>query len=101
MKSVLRIDYSNEKSEMHQCDCGDCHGTRFDIAYSMYHASVIGWRAMKVPPKEAKKIPFRGYDFPLGRILLCPDCAKNTQQVQADPDLFVYEAQMPQTGGNG
>jgi hypothetical protein len=83
--SFLRIDYSSENVEAFTCDCGKCEMDRFDIVYSWHHANLIGWKIEEVPKDEWKELKWKGHTFPHGCILLCPDCAKNTeQQVQVD-----------------
>jgi hypothetical protein len=77
MQSVMRLDEHN-KSTQYICDCGKCDSGRFDIVYSMLHASVIGWRSQELPKKESRV-------FGRNTIILCPECAKNTEQAN-QPD---------------
>jgi hypothetical protein len=72
MKSVMRLD-ETRKSTLYQCDCGKCNGNRFDIVYSMRHASEIGWRMQKLSQKEVEAL---GEDA----IILCPECVQTIEQ---------------------
>ena len=43
-RSILTIILGENKREFFYCDNRGCHAGRSDIAYSGYHAGVLGWR---------------------------------------------------------
>lgn len=64
--SILRIDVTEKLSHQYRCSNPLCTYGRFDLAYSEYHASVMGWRRIEIAEE-----PFA---------LLCPDCVKEEKE---------------------
>lgn len=68
IRSILRVDLSENKAESLICDSHKCKGELFQVAYSYHHAGVLGWRRILLDLREAEA-------FGRAELFLCPDCA--------------------------
>ena len=80
-RSILRIDTADDNHALFMCGNRKCSAGIFNIVYSGYHASLLGWRRMELPEDETEAY---GAKF----LPLCPECAKNTEQAnQPDKEI--------------
>jgi len=66
-QSTLLINIADDKHEFSICGNRRCDAGISSVAYSAYHAGILGWRNVELPKDEAKAY---GKKF----LLLCPEC---------------------------
>ena len=71
-RATLTLHINQNKHVFFFCDNYKCKSGISDVAYSGYHAGVLGWIRMDVSEEESNAIR-------RGELIFCPECAKHNR----------------------